>query len=63
MSSTVLALVVTTAICLAFSSTRGFGVLGVFLLFNLYPVLSTLLLAIGGVAFAIYHSRRKRNAR
>jgi hypothetical protein len=58
MSSTALALVVTTGLCLSFSSTRIFGIIGVFLLITLYPVASSLFLVIGGVAYVRYRLRR-----
>jgi hypothetical protein len=48
MSSIALALAITTAVCLCFSSTRLFGVVGLFLLIALYPVESSITLVIAG---------------
>ena len=52
-----LALVVTTAISLAFASTRSFGVVGIAVLLLLHPVLTSALLLLAGVA--LYLSKRR----
>lgn len=57
MSSIALALAITTAVCLLFSSTRLFGVVGLFLLIALYPVPSSTTLALAGI-FYFYFWRK-----
>lgn len=54
MSSIALALAITTAICLCFSSTRLFGVIGLFLLISLYPVASSIALVAAGIFYFRY---------
>jgi len=51
MSSLVLALAITTAVCLLFSSTRLFGVIGLFVLIALFPVPSSIALALAGIFY------------
>ena len=55
-----LALVVTTAISLAFASTRTFGVVGIAVLLLLHPVLTTALLLLAGVGFYLFHFQKRR---
>ena len=60
-----LALVVASLLCLAYDTTRSFGIAGIFLLLYLYPWSFLALLILGGaVLFAIrrYHYRRKHHA-
>ena len=52
-----LALVVTTALSLAFASTRTFGVVGIAVLLLLHPVLTTALLLLAGVALYLFKRR------
>ena len=52
-----LALVVTTALSLAFASTRAFGVVGIAVLLLLHPVLTTALLLLAGVALYLFKRR------
>ncbi len=54
MSSIALALAITTAVCLFFSSTRLFGVIGLFLLIALYPVPSSITLALAGFFYVLF---------
>jgi len=57
MSSIALALAITTAVCLLFSSTRLFGVIGLFVLIALFPVPSSIALAVAGI-FYFYFWRK-----
>ena len=50
-----ISLLVTTLLCLAFAATRVFGIVGVFLLLNLYPVSTFAGLAAAGVAAYYFH--------
>ncbi len=59
MSSAHLALVVATLLCLTFNATRAIGVAGAAVLVFLYPLLSTALLVLGGVAFYFIHHRKR----
>ena len=52
-----LALMVTTALSLAFASTRTFGVVGIAVLLLLHPVLTTALLLLAGVALYLFKRR------
>ncbi len=54
MSSIALALAITTVVCLFFSSTRLFGVVGLFLLIALYPVASSITLVIAGFFYFFF---------
>ena len=54
MNSIALALAITTAVCLCFSSTRLFGVVGLFLLIALYPVESSITLALAGIFYVFF---------
>jgi len=54
-----ISLLVTTLFCLAFASTRGIGILGVFVLLNLFPLITVTSLLIGGVAFYFYNLHRR----
>lgn len=54
MSSIALALAITTAVCLFFSSTRLFGVIGLFLLIALFPVASSIALVTAGIFYYFY---------
>jgi hypothetical protein len=51
MSSIALALAITTAVCLLFSSTRLFGVVGLFVLIALFPVPSSIALTLAGIFY------------
>jgi hypothetical protein len=51
MSSIALALAITTAVCLLFSSTRLFGVVGLFVLIALFPVPSSITLVLAGIFY------------
>jgi len=57
-SSIALALAITTVVCLFFSSTRLFGVIGLFVLIALFPVPSSITLVLAG----IFYFWRKRHA-
>lgn len=61
MTSIALALAITTAVCLFFSSTRLFGVIGLFLLISLFPVASSIVLVAAGIFY--FYFWRKRNVR
>jgi hypothetical protein len=50
-SSIALALAITTAVCLLFSSTRLFGVVGLFVLIALFPVPSSIALVAAGIFY------------
>ena len=50
-----LSLLLTTLLCLAFAATRVFGIVGVFLLLNLYPVSTLAILAAVGIAAYYFH--------
>jgi|GEM_PF-7074108 len=54
MSSIALALAVTTVFCLCFTTTRLFGVMGLFLLTALYPVASSVTLMLTGILYIRY---------
>ncbi len=58
MSSIALALAITTALCLCFGSTRLFGVIGLFLLIALYPVVSSIVLMAAGFVYVRYLWRK-----
>jgi len=51
MSSIALSLFITTIVCLCFSSTRLFGIVGLFVLIALYPVPSSIALAVAGIFY------------
>ena len=55
-----LALAILTALCLAYDTTRWFGVAGVALLVVLYPLFFSALTVLAGVAFLAvrYYQRR-----
>jgi hypothetical protein len=56
--ATILALVVCTALALAFSSTRAIGILGTGILILMFPVATTLAMASAGIAYLIHqHSK------
>jgi hypothetical protein len=58
----VLTLLVITLLCLAFAPTRLIGVVGLALLFYLYPLLCTALLILGGAGwFFIQHHNKENN--
>ena len=50
-----LSLLLTTLLCLAFAATRVFGIVGMFLLLNLYPVSTLAVLTVVGIAAYYYH--------
>ena len=54
-----ISLLVTTLLCMAFATTRVFGIVGLFLLLNLYPVATAVTLTILGIAFLIYQLRKR----
>jgi len=58
MTTITLALVVCTALCLSFSTTRGLGILGTGVLILLFPVVTTAIVLMGGVAFFIYQRHK-----
>jgi len=45
------ALAITTAVCLCFATTRLFGVIGLFVLIALFPVPSSIALALAGIFY------------
>ena len=49
--SLTISLLTTTLLCLAFASTRSFGVIGVFVLLNLFPSITLPVLLTAGVVF------------
>lgn len=56
--TTILALVVCTALALSFSSTRGIGILGTAVLILMFPVVTTLAIVLAGIAYFIYRQRK-----
>ena len=54
------ALIVTSAVCLAFAGTRHYGVLGIALLTCFYPLSSLALLILGGVFVCCIRSYLRR---
>lgn len=54
-------LVVATAVCLAFDTTRLLGVLGVLLLLYLFPIAFPAILLISAVAIFYVHKRRTKH--
>ena len=52
-----LAIIVTTALSLAFAGTRSFGVVGIAVLLLLHPVLTSALLLLAGVALYLFKRR------
>jgi hypothetical protein len=57
------ALVVATALCIAFKSTRGAAVLCVFLLLLMYPWMFLAVLSLGAVVVCVIHFHRRRKYR
>jgi hypothetical protein len=60
MSSIALALAITTVVCLFFSNTRLFGVIGLFLLIALFPVASSIALVTAGIFYFYWRKRHVR---
>ncbi len=58
---TTLALIVVTALCLAFAETRLMGVLGIALLVYLHPLLLVVIVALVVVAAVIFYFSRRRS--
>jgi len=54
-----ISLLVTTLLCLAFASTRGIGIVGMFVLLNMHPLATAGALIVGGVAFYFYHLHKR----
>lgn len=54
-----ISLLVTTLLCLVFASTRGIGIVGVFVLLNMHPLVTVIALVAAGVAFYFYHLFRR----
>lgn len=50
-----ISLIVTTLLCLAFATTRAFGIVGLFFLLNMYPVPTVTAFLFGCVALYFYH--------
>jgi hypothetical protein len=57
----VIALIVCTVLAMMFSSTRGIGILGTGILILLFPVITTAIVLLGGVAFFVYRYFLKGN--
>jgi hypothetical protein len=57
----VIALIVCTVLAMMFSSTRGIGILGTGILILLFPVITTAIVLMGGVAFFVYRYILKGN--
>ncbi len=57
------ALVVATALCIAFKSTRGAAVLCVLLLFLIYPWMFIAMLSLGAVVVCFIHFQKRRRYR
>jgi len=57
MPDLLIALVVVSVLSLAIKSTQWIGVLGVFVLFVLYPLPATAVLLIGGVSYLFIRSK------
>ena len=62
MIQTTAALVAASLLCIAFDSTRKYGVLGAAIVIFLYPLPSSALLILGGAAYFIvrYHQRSNK---
>jgi len=54
MMTSLLALIVCTVLALSFASTRGIGILGMGILILLFPVITTAIALLGGIAFFVY---------
>jgi hypothetical protein len=53
-----LAILVCTVLALSFASTRGIGILGTGILILLYPVVTTMAIAVTGLAYFIYRHKK-----
>ena len=56
--ASVLALIVCTVLALSFASTRGIGILGTGILILLFPVVTTAIVLVLGIAFFIYQRKK-----
>jgi len=54
MMTSLLALIVCTALALSFASTRGIGILGMGILILLFPVITIAIALLGGIAFFVF---------
>lgn len=59
--SAILALIVCTVLSLSFASTRGIGILGLGIAIVLFPVITTAIVLMGGVAYFVYRYFLKGN--
>lgn len=55
-----LAILTCTVLALSFTSTRGIGILGTGILILLFPVVTTLAIALSCLAYFIYHHKKGR---
>ncbi len=54
-----ISLLAITILCLAFATTRVIGIVGLFLLLNVFPLTTTAAVLIGGAAFHFYQQHRR----
>jgi hypothetical protein len=53
-----LAIFICTALALSFTSTRGIGILGAGILMLLFPAVTTVAIALAGVAAYLFHRNK-----